>query len=184
MSEEDLADVRIASTTTLLNTPTLALPIERVWAALTDPQQLRRWAPFLPDRDLGSVGSAQLTMLDGAELAREPTPGTVTTVEPPHLLAYSWGDDFLRWELTSIDGGTSLTLRHTLTNLGMRSAVCAGWHLCLEAANALLAGRNYGPVAGSAARDHGWDKLNLAYAQALGIEASKIPDEEVTRTQP
>lgn len=183
MSSEDLADVSIAGNATLVFTRTLAHPIERVWAALTDPQQLRRWAPFVPDRDLDSIGSAELTMLDGAELAGEPTSGTVTTVDPPHLLEYLWGDDVLSWELTPIDRGTSLTLRHTLTNLGMRSAVCAGWHLCLEAADALLAGRHYGPVAGSAARDHGWDELKVAYAQVFGIEASKVPDEEVTQTQ-
>jgi hypothetical protein len=37
---------------------------ERVWAALTDPDQLRKWAPFDADRDLGRVGDATLTMVD------------------------------------------------------------------------------------------------------------------------
>ena len=38
---------------------------EKVWAALTDPVQLRAWAPFTADRDLGRVGDATLTMIDG-----------------------------------------------------------------------------------------------------------------------
>ena len=31
---------------------------EKVWQALTEPAQLREWAPFDADRSLGTVGSA------------------------------------------------------------------------------------------------------------------------------
>src|ERR1044071_3839408 len=34
---------------------------EKVWAALTDPAQLREWAPFDADRSLASGGPAQLS---------------------------------------------------------------------------------------------------------------------------
>jgi len=34
---------------------------EKVWQALTDPANLREWAPFDSDRNLGTVGTAKLT---------------------------------------------------------------------------------------------------------------------------
>jgi uncharacterized protein YndB with AHSA1/START domain len=40
-------------------------PNELVWAALTEPARLGEWAPFLADRDLGTVGDALLTTVDG-----------------------------------------------------------------------------------------------------------------------
>ena len=33
----------------------------QVWKALTDPEQLREWAPFDSDRNLETVGTAKLT---------------------------------------------------------------------------------------------------------------------------
>jgi len=55
---------------------------EKVWQALTDPAQLREWAPFDADRSLGTVGTTvQLTTV-GA-----PTPHvtetTVTRADAP-----------------------------------------------------------------------------------------------------
>ena len=38
---------------------------EKVWAALTDPQQLSEWSPFSPDRPLTTVGPATFRMVDG-----------------------------------------------------------------------------------------------------------------------
>jgi uncharacterized protein YndB with AHSA1/START domain len=37
----------------------------KVWAVLTDPAQLRQWAPFEPDRNLATTGAATLRMTDG-----------------------------------------------------------------------------------------------------------------------
>jgi len=34
---------------------------EKVWQALTDPAQLREWAPFDADANLGKVGTVKLT---------------------------------------------------------------------------------------------------------------------------
>ena len=69
----------------------------RVWAALTDPVQVGAWSPFTADRDLGRVGDATLTMLDGD--VREDLPARVARAERPRLLEYTWGTDRLRWEL-------------------------------------------------------------------------------------
>jgi uncharacterized protein YndB with AHSA1/START domain len=139
---------------------------EKVWRALTDPAQLRSWAPFVPDRDLGRAGAAVLTMLDGGEESADaPLPGEVRRVEPPHLLEYTWDEDVLRWELTPVDGGTRLTLRHTVQSRDWLPRVAAGWHLCFDAAERLLAGEPVVPVVGDAAMGHGWRALHDGYAR-------------------
>ena len=46
---------------TLILVRELRHPPEKVWRALTDPAQLREWAPFVVDGSLGAVGSVNLT---------------------------------------------------------------------------------------------------------------------------
>ncbi|MFD2082406.1 Uncharacterized conserved protein YndB, AHSA1/START domain [Actinopolymorpha cephalotaxi] len=138
---------------------------ERVWAALTEPDQLREWAPFIPDRDLGRPGEATLTMVDGA--TSEDLVSTVRRSEPPRLLEYTWGFDLLRWELTAQGTGTLLTLRHTVDDQEMLARVAAGWHLCLDVAEHLLDGDPVGPIRGMEAVEFGWNDLHDAYVRKL-----------------
>jgi uncharacterized protein YndB with AHSA1/START domain len=138
---------------------------EKVWAALTDPAQLAKWAPFSPDRDLGHTGEATLTMLGGG--TAQDLPASVTRADAPTWLEYTWGDDRLRWELEAIDSGTRLTLHHTVQGPDFLSKVAAGWHLCLVVAERLLDGDEIGPIVGEDARNYGWDRLNESYAEQL-----------------
>jgi hypothetical protein len=46
--------------------------------------------------------------------------------------------------------------------------VAAGWHICLVVADQLLAGTPFGPVVGSDANAHGWQRLHDEYQQILG----------------
>src|SRR5208283_2270370 len=71
---------------------------EKVWQALTDPAQLREWAPFVTDGSLGAVGTVQLTWVG----AGKPIETKVTRAEAPKALEY--GD--MRWELEASGGGT------------------------------------------------------------------------------
>ena len=138
-----------------------------VWSALTQPGRLARWAPFEADRDLGAEGAATLTMIDGTE--RTPLPTSVLRAEAPRLLEYRWGPDLLRWELEPADGGTRLTLRHTVLDPDWLPKIAAGWHLCLDVAEGVLAGEPVEPIRGAAAMDHGWPRLHEAYARELGV---------------
>jgi uncharacterized protein YndB with AHSA1/START domain len=158
---------------TLVFVRTLRHPPEKVWAALTEPAQLAEWAPFTGDRDLGSGGDTTLTMIDG-EVA-EPLPASVTRAEPPTLLEYTWGTDLVRWQLAAVEGGTRLTLQHTLKDRDWIPKVAAGWHICLDVAEYLLDGDPVGPIRGSDARNYGWDELNEAYAEKLGIPVTDLP---------
>lgn len=142
-------------------------PPEKVWAALTTAAQLGEWAPFLADRDLDAPGKATLTMV-GGDLAEE-APASVTRVEPPRLLEYTWGEDLLRWQLDPNGSGTRLTLSHTLAERDWVPKVTAGWHLCLDVAERLLDGDPVGPIRGEQAKEFGWEQLCDAYAAQLGI---------------
>ncbi|RYY09889.1 MAG: DUF485 domain-containing protein [Alphaproteobacteria bacterium] len=82
---------------------------DKVWDALTDPAQLKEWAPFDADRNLGSVGFAQLTTVGAPE--GTPSESKVERAEPPHLLEYQWGaGGTVRWELEATSNGTRLSL--------------------------------------------------------------------------
>jgi uncharacterized protein YndB with AHSA1/START domain len=142
-------------------------PPEKVWAALTEPAQLREWAPYTADRDLSSVGDATLTMIDGE--ATEDLPASVLRTEPPTLLEYTWGGGVVRWELAATEVGTRLTLRHTVPGRDWVPKVAAGWHICLVVAERLLDGEPIGPIRGDNAMNYGWQELHDAYAEKLGI---------------
>ena len=150
---------------TLIFVRELKHPPGKVWTALTRADQLAAWAPFTADHDLDRLGAATLTMIDG-EVA-EPMPVAVTRVEPPRLLEYAWGEDHLRWELEVVDGGTRLTLRHTLTDREWLPKVAAGWHLCLDVADRMLDGEPIAPIRGRDALNYGWPELADSYAKRL-----------------
>jgi len=148
-------------------------PPSRVWRALTDPAELREWAPFDSDRDLGRTGDATLTMAGGD--GSEKSPASVRHAKPSALLEYTWGGDVLRWELEPIATGTRLTLRHTLDDRSWAAKVAAGWHICLDVADRLLAGDPIGRIVADDARRHGWERLDAAYSERFGIPSAGSP---------
>jgi uncharacterized protein YndB with AHSA1/START domain len=143
---------------------------EKVWAALTDPAQLDAWSPFRPDRDLAGTGPATLVMVDGD--VEEATPANVLHAVAPALLEYVWDTDLLRWELEEIDGGTRLTLRHTVQAEGWIPKVAAGWHVSFDVMERLLGGDPVPVVRGQAAMAFGWEELRDEYAAKLGIDTT------------
>ena len=162
---QDATVVREGGHWTLVFVRDLPHPPARVFRALTDPDELRAWAPFDADRDLGVAGAATLTMAggDGTERSR----ATVRRAEPPVLLEYTWEQDVLRWELAPIGSGTRLTLRHTVEDKAWIPRVTAGWHLCLDVAERALAGAPVGRIVGERAKEHGFQELHAAYEERL-----------------
>ena len=96
---------------------------EKVWQALTDPAQLREWAPFVTDGSLGTTGTVNLTWVGNPK----PIETKITRVEAPNLLEY--GD--IRWELEPLGGGTRLTLWHSIDRRFI-SWGAAGWHISFD----------------------------------------------------
>ena len=135
-----------------------------MWEALTDPEEMREWAPFDADRNLETLGDATLTMAGGA--GDEQTSAQVRIADRPRLLEYTWDADVLRWELEPTATGTRLTLRHT-TDREWASKVSAGWHICIDVMELFLDGHPIGRIVAEEAKEHGWGRLNDAYAAQL-----------------
>src|SRR6267154_5520436 len=114
---------------TLILVRELRHPPAKVWQALTDPTQLREWAPFDADRSLASVGPISLSTVG------TPTPVMsethVTRAEAPELLEYQWGGNDIRWQLEALGSGRRLTLSHHIDR-GFISCGSAGWHICFH----------------------------------------------------
>jgi uncharacterized protein YndB with AHSA1/START domain len=135
---------------------------EKVWQALTDPAQLREWAPFVVDGSLGTVGSVNLTWV------ANPTPlaTKVTRADAPRLLEY--GD--MRWQLEPSAGGTRLTLRHNIDRRFIAWGA-AGWHIAFDVLDRQLSGDPIGRIVGAEAMKFaGWQRLIAEYAEQFGVE--------------
>ncbi|NTX35810.1 SRPBCC family protein [Myxococcus sp. CA033] len=154
---------------TLVVVRDLSHPPEKVWRAITQPEHLREWAPFDSDRNLGSVGTAKLSTVGAPKQMVAET--QIKRADEPRLLEYSWGGQDLRWELEPQGAGTRLTLWHNI-NRGFISMGAAGWHICFDVMDRLLAGQPIGRIVGPDAMGFdGWQRLNAEYARQFGVEA-------------
>ena len=149
---------------------------EKVWLALTEPAHLREWAPFEADGSLGTAGTTvKLTTVRAPKL--HVTEARVTRADAPKALEYNWGDHDIRWELEAFGGGTRLTL---WTNIGRRfiSMGAAGWHICFDVLERLIAGEPIGRIVGPEAMKFGWQRLYAEYAKQFGSETPGGPSQK------
>ena len=150
---------------------------EKVWQALTDPVHLREWAPFDADCNLGQVGNkVKLNTVN----APSPfiTETLVTRADAPKLLEYKWGGNPMRWELEPIANGTRLTL-WTAINRRFIAMGAAGWHLCFDVLDHLLAGQPMGRAVGPEVMKFAFfQRLHVEYAKLFGLKA---PDQLPTQ---
>ena len=157
---------------TLIIVRKLKHPPSQVWQALTDPVQLREWAPFDADRSLAATGPVTLTTVGLAKPVGSET--RVTRAEAPKVLEYRWADNDMRWQLESMDDGTRLTLWHKIDRRYI-SMGAAGWHLCFDVLGRFLDGAPLGRMVGGEAMKFEWSRLNQEYAQRFGVETSAVP---------
>ena len=157
---------------TLVIVRELRHPPEKVWQALTDPAELREWAPFDADRSLAAVGPVKLSTVG------TPTPQVsetqVTRADAPFLLQYQWGGNEMRWQLEPLGDGTRLTLWHNIDR-GFISMGAAGWHICLDVLDRFIASEPLGRIVGGEAMKFDWPRLNVEYAKQFSIEAPEWP---------
>ncbi len=138
----------------------LAHPIERVWAALTDPEELIAWwgRAELELEPGGRFAMAWLNVDDDGNRAE--MEATVTELDPPRLLELT-GDihGVLRFELEPDGDRTVLTFTSTLDLPDeYRTKVLAGWHYHLDALAEALAGGSVDLV-----ELPGWDSIHERY---------------------
>lgn len=110
----------------------LADPPETVWAAITEREQLKKWFPCDVDVAGGSwdVGAA-ITFRFPPEVIDMTLSGRVLAVDRPHQLAFTWGEETLRFELHPREGGTRLVLIDELP-AGSAARTAVGWEDCLD----------------------------------------------------
>jgi uncharacterized protein YndB with AHSA1/START domain len=150
----------------------LAHPVEKVWMAITDPAELTHWFPqdldgsFAPGARLRFVFRGEPPTLGGEVI--EDFKGEVLEIDPPRMVAYSWGEDILRWTLTPDGDGCLLVFTDTIGELGKAARDGAGWHVCLDALGARLDGSPPAP-------QDGWQELYEGYAQSFGPAAATAP---------
>jgi uncharacterized protein YndB with AHSA1/START domain len=147
-------------------------PAEKVWRALTEPEQLVHWFPAsvtLQPR----IGSSVEYSMEGQPAGS----GEVLEFDPPHVFAISWNGDVLRWELLPAEDGCLLVLSHTFDDRFGAASFASGWTLCVDAMELLLVGKptDVEPDTGS---------LHERFVAQLGLNqgsAEQTPDGWVVR---
>jgi uncharacterized protein YndB with AHSA1/START domain len=143
-------------------------PPSLVWQAITDREQLRSWFPC----DVAVAGGkwepgVSITFGFPADVADMTITGEVLAVDEPKMLAYTWGEEVLRFELHPEDGGTRLVLIDELP-AGSAARNAAGWEVCLDR------------LAGIQPSDDAWRPLfeayRAAFEPALGPQEGPPPE--------
>jgi uncharacterized protein YndB with AHSA1/START domain len=121
----------------------LAHPVDRVWAALTDPRELLAWWGEVHAPRLAQGEPYAITWLNAGEDGERLTMhATITEIRPPEVLEVA-GEPHgtLRFELRPDGDATLLTLACTSpVPPEHRTSVQAGWHFHLDALERALAG--------------------------------------------
>jgi uncharacterized protein YndB with AHSA1/START domain len=164
-------------------------PIDRVWNAITDPDELTKWlAGEKAIVELRVGGRVYMSGHGGIE-------ATVLAIDPPRMIEYAWktaewDGGPIRWELSEDDGGTKLTFTHRfpepdmaeqerlMTKMGFGPDMfdpiprtLAGWHSLIEQLEAVLEGAQdtadtRPPVEG--AHEPRWKQLHRMYIDLSG----------------
>jgi uncharacterized protein YndB with AHSA1/START domain len=118
-------------------------PAERIFAALTDPDELLRWwrmddqfrlVRALCDLRPGGKWTMRVKGFGDEEQRESIVHGVYVTVEPPFQLIYTWireeeghPETTVRWDLSEFEGSTRVRVTHSgLINEGLR-ARNSGW---------------------------------------------------------
>lgn len=133
-------------------------PVAKVWRAITDPAELPAWFPWQVDIEARVGGRIAFTHPERAATAPD---AVITELDPPHVFAYTWNDADLRFELTEDRDGCVLVFTHTFGERPPAAKFAAGWHVSLDALEAVLAGE---PVTGG-----DWPVLHMRYVDAFGL---------------
>jgi uncharacterized protein YndB with AHSA1/START domain len=129
----------------------LEYPVERVWTAITDPQEVRKWARARWDFEPWTGGKMTLVLGITNDSDGDRDEGVVTAYTPPTVLEFTIpyyaadgpdsGEHKLRWELRSTNDGTLLKFSDVFApGQRVRNAIATGWHYMLDRLEEGLAG--------------------------------------------
>ena len=133
---------------------TFDAPVERVFAAWTSPEVLRRWLYGMPgwetptaEVDLRVGGTIRIVMRDPSDGTEAGAAGEYTVVEPPHRLVFTWvWDDQpdqpqrIELEFSERNGRTTVLMTNGAipTDRRLKSQE-RGWQFCYDNLERLLA---------------------------------------------
>ena len=82
----------------------LAHPVEAVWRAITESDELLHWFPSRVEVDELRPGAEIAFRFESMPLEDAPTTmtGRVTDFDPPRQFGFYWGEDHLRFELMPV----------------------------------------------------------------------------------
>jgi uncharacterized protein YndB with AHSA1/START domain len=141
-------------------------PVERVWQAISEPDEMKAWFPSAVSGEIAPGAGLTFTFEHGEAPEMH---GEVTEHDPPRRLAFYWGDDHLRFELEPADGGCVLRFTALLDARDKAARDAAGWHTCLDRLEAALDG--------SDETDHAaWRALYAEYERQGLPTGAPVPD--------
>jgi uncharacterized protein YndB with AHSA1/START domain len=138
----------------------LAHPADKVWRAITQPADLAHWFPTKVGIDLRIGGKLRFVFARGEGPTME---GEILELDPPRVLAYSWGDSVLRFELLPEPDGCTLVFTHTFADRPAAASFAAGWSICLDQLEALLDGSPGEAVSPP------WQDMHEGYVDRFGL---------------
>jgi uncharacterized protein YndB with AHSA1/START domain len=141
-------------------------PPHKVWRAITNPDDLAQWFPTSIEGE--RAPGARLRFGFPQEQA-PPMDGEMLAFEPESVMELRWGPDVIRIELRPVPEGTELTLLDTLEERGKAARDGAGWHVCLDALEAMLAEAR-GPRDQMAT----WKQVHPHYVESFGPAGATI----------
>ena len=151
----------------------IAKPVEKVWAAITEPARLEAW-----------LAQAKLDLRVGGLIELYwPVPGDgmkskIVELDPPHLFAFGWPepdgapDSIVRFELSEAAGGCRLVLTNTLLHTAYVLSVAIGWHTHLDQLSPAVAGDDPQPL-----RIEAWNGSRAADPGLIDRYRAKLPRE-------
>lgn len=144
-------------------------PPDKVWRALTDPSELRQWAPYEADRSMAAAGATVKLTTVGAP-KEHITETVIKRADAPKVLEFTWGGGDMRWQLAPEGGGTRLTLWAQIDRRYIAMGA-AGWHVCIDVLDRLLGGAPIGRITGpDAMKFEGWQRLHKEYSEQFGVQ--------------
>jgi len=134
----------------------LAHSVERVWRAVSLPNELERWFP----------AAAEWTPAVGETFQAAGATGEVTEVDAPHRLAWTYATDRYSFDLTADEGGCLLVFTHVFDDRATAAQTATGWHSYFSRLEPHLDG---GYVSEEEAHEP-WEGIHERYAEQFEVD--------------
>lgn len=149
---------------------TFGHPVERVWAAISEPKELAHWFPSNVELEPRTGG--KITFSGDPNI--ETTTGTILTYDPPRRLSYTWYGDELHIELEPIGPDRCrFVMINTLDASDTAARNAAGWTVCIAELDKHLDGVQSDGPHGSSAEP--WQPIYKEYVAAGMPHGASIP---------